>query len=184
MGSKFVKIGIMFIFLSILFIGFKNKEEIMDMITTGELLDSIIPNSIENEYDRIEEEYSKYEKSVSTFYSSLDYYYDNFIRKNRAMTTYLSDVEKDLKRLERIFIRTSKKCNEKDDETCNKVEEKIKNTVDIYNKIIVDYNLVLDSFNEFAKSNYREEHVVSNYESILSDELLTIYDKIKANQAS
>lgn len=182
MGSKFIKIGIVFIFLAIMFIGFKNKEEIMEIITTGELLDRIIPNSVDSEYDRINDEYTKYEKDVEVFYSSLDYYYDNFIRKNRAMTTYLSEVETDLKRLERIILRTSKKCAKKSNDVCYKIDEKIKGVVDTYNKIVVDYNLVLDSFNEFAKSNFREEHVVSNYKSILSDELLDIYDKIKTNQ--
>ena len=180
MCSKLIKIGFVFVIFSFILIGFKNKDEFFNMIASGQLLDSIMPVSVEDEYKKLETAYKNYENNVNTFYGSLDYYYDNFIRKNRAMTTYLADVESGLKEMERIVLRLNNKCdNDSSKYECDGYKEILIKFIESYNNIVVDYNKVIDSFNEFAKSNFREEHIVENYESILNDDVLKIYNEIK-----
>lgn len=182
MQSKFIKIGVLLIAISFCIIGYKNREELYDMISNGDLLNSIIPTKIEDDYEKFITTYDEYKKDLDIFNEYADYFYDNFIRKNRAMTTYIDNIEKDIKKLEKVTIRLNDKCSKKDNimtDICINFKTKFINLVETYNKLIENYNKIQESFNEFAESNFRKDDVVEKYKSILKDNILDIYEKIK-----
>ncbi len=183
-GSFFIKIGIIFLLSSGAVFAYKNADKLLNDFNNDYLLSRIVVGNIETTYSTYNETINKYKADMETFYGSLDFYYDNFIRKNRAMVTYLKEVEKDLKNLEGPSLRMYDNCKyEVDDEEtlkmCENYKENLKGVIDSYNKLVVDYNDVLDSFNGFAESNNRANDVVPPYESQMSDKLVRIYEEIK-----
>lgn len=182
-GSFFLKIGFVFIISSMIIYGVKYGGKYFDDFNNDYLLSRIVVEKVDDTYKIYNEGINKYKDDMTTFYGSLDFYYDNFIRKNRAMTTYLAEVEKDIAYLEGPALTLYENCNYDidDEETkamCENYKTNLKGVIDSYNKLVVDYNEVLDSFNGFAESNNRAGDVVPNYESVMSKKILKIYDEL------
>ena len=183
-GTFFLKIGFIFIVASVITFTIKYGDNYIEAFNNDYLLSRIVVGNVEDNYKDFNEGISTYKGDMSVFYDSLDFYYDNFIRKNRAMTTYLKQVESDIKNLESPSLKLYENCKyDIDDEDtnamCDSYKTNLKGVIDSYNKLVVDYNEVLDSFNGFAKSNGREGDVVPSYESMMSEKILKIYKEIK-----
>lgn len=182
-GTFFLKIGFVFIIASVITFAVKYGDNYFEAFNNDYLLSRIVVDNVESTYKSYNEGVNKYKEDMSIFYGSLDFYYDNFIRKNRAMTTYLREVEKDLRNLERPTLKLYENCNYdiEDDDTkvmCENYKTNLKGVIDSYNKLVEDYNEVLDSFNGFAESNGRANDIVPNYESVMSDKITKIYEEM------
>jgi hypothetical protein len=184
-GKTFIKLGVVFMVASFAVFGFKNADMYLTDFNNDYLLSRIVVNNIENNYEDFNNKVSKYKEDMTTFYGSLDFYFDNFIRKNRAMKTYLAEVEKDLKQLEGSSLRLYENCryeinDEKTETMCKNFKINLDGVITSYQKLVDDYNQVLDSFNGFAESYNRKNDVVDLYESKLSDKLLKIYTELQS----
>lgn len=182
-GTFFLKLGFVFILASVITFGVKYGDNYFEAFNNDYLLSRIVVENVESTYQTYNERVSKYKDDMTTFYGSLDFYYDNFIRKNRAMTTYLREVEKDIRALEGPALKLYENCNydvedEEKIKMCESYKANLKGVIDSYNKLVLDYNEVLDSFNGFADSNGRSGDKVPPYESVMSEKILKIYEEI------
>ena len=184
-GTFFLKIGLIFIIASVVTFSIKYGDNYLEAFNNDYLLSRIVVGNVEDNYKDFTEGVNNYKGDMSIFYDSLDFYFDNFIRKNRAMTTYLKEVENDLKKLEHPSLKLYENCKyEVADEDivnmCENYKTNLKGVIDSYNKLVDDYNEVLDSFNGFANSNGRANDVVPNYESVMSEKLIKIYEEMNS----
>ena len=186
-GSTLIKLGIVMMIASGAIIFTKNADKFLNEFNNDYLLGRIVVSNIETNYTEFNNNVTKYKADMTTFYDSLDFYFDNFIRKNRAMVTHLNEVEKDLKRLEHSSLKLYESCkyeieDEETKEMCKNYKINLEGVIESYDKLVADYNEVLDAFNGFAKSNNRSEHVVEPYESKMSEKLIIINDELKSEE--
>lgn len=186
-GKTLIKLGVVFMSLSFVMVGVRNADKIFNDFNNDYLLGRVVVSNVDNYYDEFNRNVSKYKDDMTVFYGSLDFYFDNFIRKNRAMVTYLTEVEGDLRRLENSSLRLYENCkydieDEETQEMCRNYKINLEGVIKSYEKLVVDYNEVLDAFNGFAVSNNRKKDVVPKYESKMSDKLLKIYEELSEEE--
>lgn len=186
-GSTLIKLGIVLMLASGALIFTKNADKFLSEFNNDYLLSRIVVNNIETNYNDFNKNVTKYKEDMTTFYDSLDFYFDNFIRKNRAMVTYLTEVEKDLKKLENSSLKLYESCrydidDEETKEMCKNYKINLEGVIESYEKLVVDYNEVLDAFNGFARDNNRKEHMVEPYESKMSEKLIIIRDELNKEE--
>lgn len=182
-GTFFLKIGLVFLLASFFTFIIDNGEAFVDAFNNDYLLSRIVIDNIEDVYDDFNENVSKYKDDMTTFYGSLDYYYDDFVKKNRAMTAYLGVVEKDLVKLEYPSLKLYENCkydveDDNSNKMCEAYIENLKGVVTSYNKLVDDYNSVLDSYNVFVIGYGRDDKAVPYYESKMSTKILKIYEEL------
>ena len=186
-GKTFIKLGVVFMSLSFVMVGVRNADKIFNDFNNDYLLSRVVVSNVDNYYDEFNKNINNYKADMTVFYGSLDFYFDNFIRKNRAMVTYLTEVEKDLTKLENSALRLYENCkydieDEETKEMCKNFKINLDGVIKSYNKLVIDYNEVLDAFNGFAESNNRKGDVVPKYESKMSDKLLKIYEELNSEE--
>ena len=109
-GKTFIKLGVVFMSLSFVMVGVRNADKIFNDFNNDYLLSRVVVSNVDNYYDEFNKNINNYKADMTVFYGSLDFYFDNFIRKNRAMVTYLTEVEKDLTKLENSALRLYENC--------------------------------------------------------------------------
>ena len=181
-GSMFIKLGIFFMSMSLIVFGVKQADSLFKDFNNDYLLSRIVITDTKDAYTEFSDKVNDYKESISTFYDSLDFYYDQFLEKNKTFTKNAENVEQSLNALEYSALELFSDCKYDidDDEMtniCKMYKTNLNNTMDSYEKLVIDYNDIIKQYNEYA--SYKNKEEAKLYERNISSKLSTITENIK-----
>lgn len=176
----FIVLGTLLISIGFFIVFWKDVSFKVDVFNKDVEKSREIVRTVNYDYNIFNKIVVPYKEEVVKFSNSLDFYYDNFAQKNGSFLESIDNIKSYIIDSVPIASRMLDNCkyelnNEIMSQQCSIFSINFKAMIDVYSDMIVEYNKVVEKYNQYAVSVGSQ--TISLYVNLREDEFYRLYDK-------